>query len=305
MSDRRLRWVLAGGTAVTLSVVQAGIAGELFHKPLPVRTEFFHRRTCVRPGLPPSVAYGHDTPRMRAAVLTKDVVEEQVLLVIQSDSFVEVAQSPLPWQASGTPSADSILNRPGFSPVVGVASATNHTDTVVQSVPTNNGDGSVAVNRWSTSTTNSTTLQRLALPGQPLGGAASKSVQPTIVRRKSFAPTQPAIVSDEVTLNRIALAIYETGHVAFTGLISHSGGTDGLVRGSDVVLKVRGYGRNRLGAAVPPDGPLHFEMRRNCRVSKGDSEAISLVPVECCETIRARYDEITHLEVILETSRSR
>lgn len=305
MSDRRLRWMFASGTAVTMSVVQVGLAGELFHRPLPVRTEFFHRRTCVRPGLPPSVAYGHDTPRMRAAVLTKDVVEEQVLLVIKSDTFVEVSQPPLPWQASGTPSVDSILNRPGFSPVIGVASATNHTDTVVQSVPTNNGDGSVAVNRWSTTTTNSKTMQRLALPGQRLGATTSDSVQPTIVRRKSFAPTQPSIVSEEVTLDRIGLAIYETGHVAFTGLISHSGGIDGLVRGSDVVLKVRGYGRNRLGAAVPPDGPLHFEMRRNCRVSKGDSETISLVPVECCETIRARYDEITHLEVILETSRSR
>lgn len=305
MSDRRLRWILATGTAVTLSAVQAGTAGDFLHRPLPVRTEFFHRRTCVRPGLPPSVAYGHDTPRMRAAVLTRDAVEEQVLLVIRSDTFVEVPQSPLPWQASGTPSADSILNRPGFSPVVGAASATNHTDTVVQSVPTNNGDGSVAVNRWSTSTTNSSTMQRLALPGHRIVTTNPDSVQPTIVRRKSFAPNQPSIVSDDVTLDRIALAIYETGHVAFTGLVSHSGGADGLVKGTNVVLKVRGYGRNRLGSATLPDGPLHFEMRRNCRVTKGDSEAISLVPVECCETIRARYDEITHLEVILETCRSR
>ena len=285
---------------------QVGCSGDFFHKPVPVRTEFFRTRAPVRCGLPPTASYGHDTPRVTAAVTTSDAVEEQVLLVLNNPSLVVVpAPDSIPWQNAATPSPDSILGRPSFAPIVPATISTTKIRANVENLPTDRGDGSVTTNRDSLETIEGIRQSQFALPGQMWNSQPPPVLHPAIVRRKSFAPKQPAITAENVTLDRIGLAIYETGHVAFTGLISHSGGADGLVRGSDVTLRVRGYGLNRLTSTTIPNGPLHFEMRRTCRVSKGDSAAISLVPVECCETVRARYDEITHLEVILESRHSR
>lgn len=310
MPSRRMRWMLACGTAATLVCAmspQVGSSGDFFHKPVPVRTEFFRTRAPVRCGLPPTASYGHDTPRMIVAVTTSDAVEEQVMLVLNNPSLVTVfpAADSVPWQNAASPSPDSILGRPSFSVIVPATSSSTKIYANVETVPTNKGDGSVLTNRSSRETIDGVRQPQFALPGQMWSPMPPPVLQPALVRRKSFAPKQPDITAEYVTLDRIGLAIYETGHVAFTGLISHSGGPDGLVRGSDVTLRVRGYGVNRLTSTTTPNGPLHFEMRRTCRVLRGDSAAISLVPVECCETVRARYDEITHLEVILESRHSR
>lgn len=296
MSQRVIRLIgMAGATATFLSFCFPAVSAE-----------FLRKRAPVRSGLPQAVAYGHDMACTRASVTTSAAVEEQILLTLSVPKFNAVPiQAPLPWQNAAVPSRDSILGKPSFSLVASGTTSNSRSNVVVQEIPSEVTDGAVTTSRRSTTTTDSTTGQYLPLAEQDWSSPTSPTATPTIVRRKSFAPIQPTIVADDVTLDRIGLAIYETGHVAFTGVVSHVGGTDGLVRGSDVTFRVRGYGINRLTSPALPNGPLYFEMRRICRVSKGDSAAVSLVPCECCETIRARYDEITHLEVILESRRSR
>jgi hypothetical protein len=294
MLAKSVRWVLfVGSVAALLGVMQPGDC----------RSELFRKKATLRTGLP-SAAYGHDDVHVTAAVTTSDAVEEQVLLVLKNPTFVPLSTPDIPWQNSAKASADSLLARPGFNLVVPETASKTGSRTTTEAVSKDpSKDPVTTTNRYTT--TDSTTESRLSLPGQMWTASPPAIAQPVPVRRKSFAPKQPSITAEFVTLDRIGLAIYETGHISCTGLISHSGGPDGLVRSNSVTLRVRGYGVNRLTSTTYPNGPLHFEFRNSFRVLRGQSEGISLVPCDCCETIRSRFDEITHLEVILESRHSR
>ena len=269
------------------------------------RSEVLRKKATLRTGLP-AVAYGHDDARVIAVVTTSDAVEEQILLVLDNPTFVSVsAPDSLPWQNSAKASADSILARSGFRPIVSATTSKTGSRTTVETTSKEPGAEPATTLTRRFATTEATTDSQLSLPGQMWTAQPQSVAQPVLVRRKTFAPKQPSITAEYVTLDRIGLAIYETGHITCSGLISQSGGPDGLVRGNSVTLRVRGYGVNRLTSTTYPNGPLQFEFRSSCRVMKGQSEAISLVPCECCETIRERFDEITHLEVILESRHSR
>jgi hypothetical protein len=296
MVTQWMRWVLAGGSAAVLISL------------IPVddcRSEVFRKRATLRTGLP-SAAYGYDDVRFTASVTTSEAVEEQILLVLDNPTFVSISTPDgIPWQDSTKASADSILARPGFRPVVSVTTSNAGSRTTIKTKSSNELNKPAKTTTRQLSETESMTQSQLSLPGQQWNSQPDPVAQPVLVRRKSFAPKQPGITAEHVTLSRIGLAIYETGHITCTGMISQSGGPDGLVRGNDVTVRVRGYGINRLTSPTVPNGPLHFESRSSCRVMRGDSEAISLVPCECSETVRRHFDEIVHLEVILESRHSR
>jgi len=148
------------------------------------------------------------------------------------------------------------------------------------------------------------------IPNQPLAEQwwhtrPRNVAAPMPIRRRAFAPLNPSLVVAPMHLDRIALAIYETGELACTGLISHDGGPNGLVRGNSVEIRVRGYGQNRLTSTSAPNGPLLFECRQPCWVSRGEVTAVSLTPADWCEAARRHFDEITFVEVNLEVRQSR
>jgi hypothetical protein len=148
------------------------------------------------------------------------------------------------------------------------------------------------------------------IPGGPLpeqwwNSRPRNVAAPMPIRRKAFAPLNPSLVAGPVHLDRIALAIYETGELACSGLISHDGGPAGLIRGDHLVIRVRGYGQNRLTSTAAPSGPLLFECHQPCWVSRGEVSAGSLVPADWCESVRRYFDEITFVEVNLEVRQSR
>ena len=295
MLSRRMAWLFSCGTAAGLVFTLAPQNGQ---------SEVFRKRAPVRSGLPAHIPYGQDTPRTIASITSDAAVEEQVLLVLDTPQLVRVAApESFPWQAAAKPSAESILNQTAFTPIVRGGHSKTDSKTVVDSSV--RPDGVTVTNRTSNEITESGSVPVLAIAGQDWTSQPGNVVAPAMFRRKSFSLKPPGIQADNVTLDRIGLAIYETGHVAFTGRISDNGGPDGLTHGSDITIRVRGYGTNRVNSVIPPNGPLHFEMSSNCRVLKGRSDAIALVPLRCSETVREHYDEITHLEVVLESRRSK
>ncbi|MBS0202713.1 MAG: hypothetical protein JSS49_07420 [Planctomycetes bacterium] len=295
MLSRRMAWLFTCGTAAGFLCSFAPQDGY---------SEVFRKRAPVRSGLPAHVPYGQDRPATIVAITSDAAVEEQVLLVLNTPTLVPLsAPESYPWQASAKPSADSVLNRPSFSPIIRGGNSRTDTKTVVE---TSIGpDGTAVTKRLTNENTESGSGPMLAIAGQHWSAQPPDVLAPAMFRRKSFSLKQPSLQADNVTLDRIGLAIYETGHVALTGLVSDTGGQDGLTKGSDITIRVRGYGMNRLNSPTLPNGPLHFEMSSNCRVLRGRSDAISLVPLRCSETVREHYDEITHLEVVLESRRSK
>ena len=116
-----------------------------------------------------------------------------------------------------------------------------------------------------------------------------------------------------VRLNDIRLAAYSDGRVLFTGRIQDlpSAGSAGpLVKertdGCRVTIRVRGFSSTETASmAVTPNGPMLFECTQNFWMSKGDDYAISLICPEDLRLCGNVYQELTHLQVEVETRRNR
>lgn len=116
-----------------------------------------------------------------------------------------------------------------------------------------------------------------------------------------------------VQINDIRLAAYSDGRVSFTGKIQclpSASATDTLVKqrtdGCNVTIFVRGFGSTEVAStAVSPNGPMLFECRQSFWVSKGDNCAISLVCPADVRICGSAYQELTHLEIEVETRRNR
>jgi hypothetical protein len=148
------------------------------------------------------------------------------------------------------------------------------------------------------------------------------------VLRRVFPVTTNSVTVDGVTLERMGLAFYSTGQYACTGLLRFDGGPDGSLLGANVVVRVRAYS----GVPQHPGGltgmRLLWESERPIWVSRGQSVATSLLPdppqqrkqafaspvgvhlEDMCpcapsDIIYQHFDEITHLEVVLERYRDR
>lgn len=116
-----------------------------------------------------------------------------------------------------------------------------------------------------------------------------------------------------VRLDDIRLAAYSDGRVLFTGRIQDlpkTGTADSLVKertdGCRVTIFVRGYGSTEVAStAVNPNGPMLFECKQTFWKSKGEDYAISLICPEDLRLCGSAYQELTHVQVEVETRRNR
>lgn len=149
--------------------------------------------------------------------------------------------------------------------------------------------------------------------------------EPKAAKRQTFRKVFRAAIRDVTTtdirwidatpvrLDDIRLAAYSDGRVDFTGQLQDLPQVDGagsLVKertdGCRVTVRVRGYGSTELESmAVNPNGPMLFESSQCFWMSKGDNYAISLVCPEGARISRSAYQELTHVQVEVETRRNR
>lgn len=220
----------------------------------------------------PNYPYGDDDLVTFAKLVTKDsdVVEEQVILVLETPQVQRLPSRDAVNTAVAKPAAESILTRTAStSPIAAPATPANPLD-----LP------------------GPLTTQIPVMPG---AGVARS----TIVRRRRFSLPAPQINLANVSLSQVGLAIYETGQIACTGNVVHSGGPGGTVAGNRVTVTVRGYGANPLAAPSPPTGPVLFETSQSLWINRGEEATISLSSHEICERVRRHFDEVRNLEIKL------
>ncbi len=73
-----------------------------------------------------------------------------------------------------------------------------------------------------------------------------------------------------------------------------------------MTIRVRGYSSTEVASmAVSPNGPMLFECVQTFWMAKQDDYAISLVCPEEVQLCGSHYQELTHLQVEVETRRNR
>ncbi len=145
---------------------------------------------------------------------------------------------------------------------------------------------------------------------------------PCVIHRKVFhsalrnvSTTQedPSLTAAPVRLDEIRLAAYSTGEMSFTGrlkgLPSHlrtNGAPPERTDGCRVTIRVRGFSSTEAASlAVAPNGPALFECSQSFWMSKEDNRVVSLVCPGESRLCGYDYQELTHLQVELETRRNR
>lgn len=116
-----------------------------------------------------------------------------------------------------------------------------------------------------------------------------------------------------VRLSDIRLAAYSDGRILFSGRIQDLPRDEQAMAaikdrtdGCRVTIRVSGFGATQAGAlAVASDGPMLFECKQHFWKSKGEDCAISLVCPEGLRICGSAYQELTHLQVEVETRRNR
>ena len=163
-------------------------------------------------------------------------------------------------------------------------------------------------------------------PDTSKGGAR----QAADVLRKNFPVLRNSIAANGVALERIGLSLYNTGQYACTGVLRFDGGPDAALLGANVVIRVRAYS----GVPQHPGGltnmRLLWETELPAWVHRGEAKALSLLPgpppPPCPPASRIHapaahswdwpqkapsnlicqhFDEITHLEIVLEHCKDR
>ena len=150
--------------------------------------------------------------------------------------------------------------------------------------------------------------QEFDVPANVIPDAARTALKRT-TRRKPFHFSTLLLSAEYVTLSQVGLDLLETGHITATGRIEHSGGVNGETAGSNVTLFVRAYASRVPGASetVPINSPMVWQSRCEHWVGRDHPEVIPLTSAASCysESLRRRFDEITHLEVELVVERDR
>ncbi len=128
------------------------------------------------------------------------------------------------------------------------------------------------------------------------------------VRRKRFHFPARSLTVDHVKLEQIGLALYDAGVLQCSGRITHSGGRDGSLQSSCVVLRLRAYAAPPQTVVPLADAPVVWESsEQRVRVRRGQPVFTSLVSDReaNCPTLGAHFEDITHLEVELRVQRDR
>lgn len=161
------------------------------------------------------------------------------------------------------------------------------------------------------------TIRRIQNPPLTEPKAAKRQTFRKVFRSAAHDVTTTAdirwIDAAPVRVDDIRLAAYSNGRVHFTGQLQDLpaiAGADSLIKprtdGCRVTVRVRGYGSTEVDSmAVAPNGPMLFECSQCFWMSNGDNYAISLVCPEGTRISRSAYQELTHVQVEVETRRNR
>jgi hypothetical protein len=142
---------------------------------------------------------------------------------------------------------------------------------------------------------------------QPLIPGGSKEALIRTVRRKPFHFPAASLTANHVTLQQVGLSIYDTGIIAASGRVSHDGGPVGALAGARITIILRAYAAPITSRELPLDSPMVWEARRQLWVSRNQPNVVSLAAADqgYFPQLRERFDEITHLEVELESRQGR
>ncbi len=145
------------------------------------------------------------------------------------------------------------------------------------------------------------------------------------VLRKDFGVLRNSIIADDVALERMGLSLYNTGQYACNGVLRFDGGPDGSLLGANVVVRVRAYSGTPQHRGGLTNMRLVWETERPVWVRRGEAKSISLLPEPFpprssaavrvrltdswpgppTDLIHQHFEQITHLEVVLERCKDR
>ena len=126
----------------------------------------------------------------------------------------------------------------------------------------------------------------------------SRVVNGPDVRHKTFT-FSAGVGVDNIQLNRIGVSLYDSGHIAATGIIAATDTSDSKRLAYDVEIHLRAYG-GTAAPALAPNGPILCESTVHLRLKPNRPKAVSLTQCRCCPLVKKHFDEITHIEVRLE-----
>jgi hypothetical protein len=123
------------------------------------------------------------------------------------------------------------------------------------------------------------------------------------VQRKPFHFTQASLTVEHIRLEQVGLSIYDTGNLFASGKMTHDGGPDGGLQGSNVLIHLRAYAApvKQLGQ-LPINSAVVWQSSHRVWVHRGPSQVVSLTCFGGLRDpgIRRHFNEITHLQVELE-----
>ncbi len=127
------------------------------------------------------------------------------------------------------------------------------------------------------------------------------------VHRKKPDFASKSLTAGLVKLDQIAAAVYDTGRIACTGKISHTGPADGDSLGKNVTIRVRAYAGPTGQNPQLLNAPMVWESRADLWIRRADTRVVSLVPKQShpSSELRRYFQEITHVEVELQSNEDR
>lgn len=140
------------------------------------------------------------------------------------------------------------------------------------------------------------------------------------VLRKSFFGETNSISTNGVTLNRIGLAVYSDGSAVCTGSLYFDGGPQESLSGANVMVRVRAYAGAPQDSRNLESAQMLWQTAKSMWITKKTPVTTSLFPkpkktrnfpaaMKAKDSAKAktrtsvnaqRFDEITHMEVVLE-----
>ncbi len=147
----------------------------------------------------------------------------------------------------------------------------------------------------------------------PAPGDIHRKTFHSALRAGATAPDDPSLNAGPVRLEEIRLAAYSNGETSFTGRLkglppnpATTGAPPDRTDGCRVTIRVRGFSSTEAASmAVEPNGPVLFECSQTFWMSKEDDRVISLVSPGQSWLCGSDYQELTHLQVEVETRRNR
>jgi hypothetical protein len=125
---------------------------------------------------------------------------------------------------------------------------------------------------------------------------------------KRFTFSQTSLENGPIVLSRIGMALYDTGEIACTALLSHNGGPTGDLLVNRVTIRVRAYGSTRMPPVEGDEnltGPCLCEWSQSYIVRRNDPIVVQLRSETAKPQLRRFFNEIVQLEldVIVRNSR--